>query len=241
MVRIIKQLVPISLLVLLVACGDPEPSSGTNTGGFPYEEQLQSVQAGVDQFQEQNGVLPIKTFDETMTDYERYQVDFRQLVPGYMHDAPASAYENGGNFYYTLIDVENDPEVRVIPVLVMHEANQFEREVNDYTRTHGYPPLDEMVAPGIFALDYEAMGLDEQPVVSSPYFSTTLPLYLDRTGQVVIDYAIDLNRVLQEYDGVPEDESDIRSILTDEFPIAPVYSVPYELDNGEPKITGKNE
>jgi len=236
--RKFKWLSVVFLACLLIGCQSNVQGDGTGSRGFPHNEQLQSVQAAVDEFQEQRGVPPIQNFESDTGLYERYRVDFSQLIPGFMNDAPASAYENGGDFYYTLINVEEEPEVRVIPVLVMHEANQFERTVHQYTRTHGYPPLEEMVAPGVFELDYEALGLDESPTVQSPYFATNLPIYVDREGRAIIDYAIDLNRLLQEYDAEPEDEEDIRSILTDEFPVAPVYSVPYSIEDGEPNMIG---
>ncbi|WP_152549307.1 hypothetical protein [Geomicrobium sp. JCM 19038] len=56
---------------------------------------MQSVQAAVDEFQEQRGVPPIQNFESDTGLYERYRVDFSQLIPGFMNDAPASAYENG--------------------------------------------------------------------------------------------------------------------------------------------------
>lgn len=228
------------LLIVLTGCLYPQ-DSGTDPGGHPHSEQLQSVQTAVDEYQQQYGVPPIQDFDEHTNLYERYQVDFQELIPGFMQEAPSSAFENGGEYYYTLINVEEDPEVRVIDATILQEARDFERDIREYKRSNEFPPIDDMVGPGVFSIDYERLGYEDQPTVESPYYATSLPLFLDETGQVIIDYSSDLNRILQEVNPNIEDEEDIRSILTDEFVVVPVLSRPYTIENGEPAFTDVRE
>lgn len=242
MLRQLKQFVVFAMGLLFVSgCFYPQDTGSDDHRGHPHAEQLQSVQIAVDEYQSAHGVPPIDDFEADTNLYERYQVDFQSLIPGYMQEAPASSYENGGNYLYTLIDVEEDPEVRVIDAVNLQEAREFERDIREYERANGFPPIEDMVGPGVFSLDYERLGYDEQPTVESPYFATNLPLYLDENGEVIIDYSSDLNRILQEGDPEIEDEDDIRSILTDEFPVAPVSSRPYTIENGEPAFTDKRD
>ena len=72
----------------------------------PYEDQIQSVQTAVNQFQEDNGgILPIKNSDETTPIYQKYPIDFKRIVPEYMAEPPAMRYESGGVFQYVIVDV----------------------------------------------------------------------------------------------------------------------------------------
>ncbi|SDI29142.1 hypothetical protein [Natribacillus halophilus] len=233
-----------TLMLLATGCFYPQENTDTGTSpsqNQPHGEQLQSVQTAVDEYQAEHGVPPIEDFEGDTNLYERYQVDFQALIPAYMQDVPASAYENGGDFYYTLIDVEEDPEVRVINANILHEAREFERDIREYMRANEFPPIDDMVGPGVFSLDYERLGYEEQPTVESPYHAMSLPLYLDENGDVIIDYSSDLNRLLQEGDPNIEDEEDIRPILTDEFAVAPVLSRPYTIEDGEPAFNDKRD
>ena len=59
----------------------------------------------IKQFQEdQGGILPIKTLDQTTPIYHKYPIDFKRLVPEYMAEPPGNAYESGGVFQYVIID-----------------------------------------------------------------------------------------------------------------------------------------
>ncbi|QQK79853.1 hypothetical protein HUG20_08120 [Salicibibacter cibi] len=242
MLRQLRRFAIFAVCLLIVSgCFYPQDTESEDHQGHPQAEQLQSVQTAVEEYQSAHGVPPIDDFEGDTNLYERYQVDFQALIPGYMQEAPTSSYENGGNYHYTLINVEEDPEVRVIDAIILQEARDVERDIREYERANEFPPIEDMVGPGVFSLDYERLGYDEPPTVESPYFATTLPLYLDESGEVIIDYSSDLNRILQE--GEPEigDEDDIRSILTDEFAVSPVLSRPYTIENGEPAFTDKRD
>ncbi|AXF54875.1 hypothetical protein [Salicibibacter kimchii] len=242
MLRRIKRLTIFAVCLFFVSgCFYPQDTGSGDHRGHPHAEQLQSVQIAVEEYESAHGVPPIGDFEGDTNLYERYQVDFQALIPGYMQEAPASAYENGGNYHYTLINVEEEPEVRVIDAVNLQAARELERDIREYERANEFPPIKDMIGPGVFELDYERLGYEGQPTVESPYFATNLPLYLGENGEVIIDYSSDLNRILQEGDPDIEDEDDIRSILTDEFPVAPVSSRPYTIENGEPAFTDKRD
>jgi hypothetical protein len=224
-----------TLLVSLILAGCMLPSEQRSENQLAYPDQLQSVENAAKQFQQDTGVLPIRNFDETTPFYQRYVVDFNQLVPRYLQQPPGTAFENGGVFQYVLVNVEEEPEAKVIDLTSQREIQQFQQRINEYMRKHTYAPIEEMVDVGLFKLDYEALNYKEAPHVKSPYYDTLLPLLYTNDGDIVIDYRIDLNMALNEFEHDFNEDEDIRSILVDHFPIVPVRSVPYTLDeNGEP-------
>jgi hypothetical protein len=225
-------LLSISLL-LLSGCLFPDDQRAENRIAYP--DQLQSVQHAVEQFQTDTGVLPIRTFDETTSLYQRYIIDFNQLVPRYLQQPPGTAFENGGVFQYVLVNVEEQPEIKVIDLTSQREIQQLQQRLNDYMRQHRFAPIEEMLDVGLFKLDHEALNYKEAPHVRSPYHDTYLPLLLTNDGEIIIDYQIDLNMMLNEYDHSFEEGDDIRSLLYEHTPFVPLRSVPYVLDeNGEP-------
>ncbi|KHF40348.1 hypothetical protein LQ50_10155 [Halalkalibacter okhensis] len=220
-------------LVLLSGCLFPEDQRAENRIAYP--DQLQSVQHAVEQFQTDTGVLPIRTFDETTSLYQRYIIDFNQLVPRYLQQPPGTAFENGGVFQYVLVNVEEDPGIKVIDLTSQREIQQLQQRLNDYMRKHRFAPIEEMLDVGLFKLDYEALNYNEPPHIRSPYHDTYLPLLLTNDGEIIIDYRIDLNMMLKEHDHSFEEGEDIRSLLYEHTPFVPFRSVPYVLDeNGEP-------
>jgi len=220
-------------MLLLTGCMYPEDQRAENRIAYP--DQLLSVQSAIEQFQTDTGVLPIRTFDENTPLYQRYVVDFNQLIPRYLQQPPGTAFENGGVFQYVLVNVEESPQVKVIDLTSQGEVRQLQQRLNDYMRQHRFAPIEEMLDVGLFKLDHEALNYKEAPHVRSPYHDTLLPLLLTNDGEIIIDYRIDLNMMLQQQElEFPEGE-DIRSLLYEQAPFVPVRSVPYVLDeNGEP-------
>ncbi|WP_059103544.1 hypothetical protein [Shouchella shacheensis] len=223
----------LSVSVLLAGCFLPEEQRAENQ--VPYPDQIASVQNAVERFQADTAVLPIRTFDETTPTYQRYVIDFNQLVPEYMADPPGTAFENGGTFQYVLVNVEEAPEVKLVDLSSMNVIQDLQRRLDSYMREHTYAPVDEPVDSGLVTLDFSELGYSEEPFVESPYDSTFLPLLLTNEGDVVIDYKIDLNKAIQERDSLPEEGEDLRPLLYEESPFVPIHSVPYSLDeSGEP-------
>ncbi|WP_066151520.1 hypothetical protein [Halalkalibacter krulwichiae] len=223
------------LLVVLLLSGCMFPDDQRAENRIPYPDQLQSVQHAVEQFQTDTGVLPIRTFDKHTPIYQRYIVDFNQLIPRYLQQPPGTAFENGGVFQYVLVNVEEEPEVRVIDLTSQNEVRQLQQRLNDYMRQHQFAPIEEMLDTGLFKLDHEALNYKEAPHVKSPYHDTLLPLLLTNDGEIIIDYRIDLNMMLQENEVDLQKGEDIRSLLYENSPFVPFRSVPYVIDDhGEP-------
>ncbi|MFC0559871.1 hypothetical protein [Halalkalibacter alkalisediminis] len=218
---------------LLSGCMYPDDQRAENRIAYP--DQLQSVEQAIERFQEDTGVLPIRTFDENTSLYQRYVVDFNQLIPRYLQQPPGTAFESGGVFQYVLVNVEDQPEVKVIDLTSQGEIRLLQQRLNEYMRQHRFAPIKEMLDVGLFLLDHEALNYKEAPHVRSPYHDTWLPLLLTNDGEIIIDYRIDLNMMLQQQEHQFEEGEDIRSLLYEIAPFVPVRSVPYVLDdNGEP-------
>ena len=92
------------IIVLLSGCIYPEAEKVQNQ--TPYEDQVQTVQAAINQFQKDNdGILPIKNSVETTPKYQKYAIDFKRIVPEYMAEPPGNAFESGGVFQYVIVDL----------------------------------------------------------------------------------------------------------------------------------------
>ncbi|PAD18167.1 hypothetical protein CHH65_02665 [Shouchella clausii] len=226
MKQLLASCIAICAVLFLSACFLPQEQRAENQIAYP--DQLAAVQTAVDQFHEDTGVLPITNFDENTHEYQRYTVDFRQLVPRYMQQPPGTAFENGGTHQYTLINVEEDPEVKVLDVTAMNVVRDLQQRIYDYMREHTYAPIGEALDYNLFTLDYKALGYSEEPYVASPYNQTSLPLLFTNEGEVVIDYLLDLKMAEQEKDF--EEGVDLRRYLYEDSPFLPLYSVPYSLD-----------
>lgn len=107
-------------------------------------------------------------------------------------------------------------------------------KVKFYKDNNRYPPLGDFVSKGVYELDYEKIGMDEPPMIDSPYSDQRLPVYLDEQGQVYIDYRKDLYAYLRSEDHAYKAGEDIRFLLTDHTPIVPAYSTAYTVEEGEP-------
>ena len=125
---------------LLTGCLYPKENMKQNA--VPYEDQLQVVQKAVVTFKEQNdGILPIKTRDMSTPIYQKYPIDFQQIAPRYIQEAPGNAYESGGVYQYVLIDVETNPTVKLIDVRMAEQIQELSLKLRMYRDEHQYPPF----------------------------------------------------------------------------------------------------
>ncbi|WP_050180734.1 hypothetical protein [Domibacillus robiginosus] len=205
----------------------------------PYEDQLQAVQRAVEQFQqEEGGILPIKTKENNPDLYEKYPVDFAKISPRFMAEPPGSAFESGGIYQYVLVDVENDPTVKLIDLRVAEQI----RSVNVRLLAHEYPPFKETLSDNVYSLDFKELGFEKEPYVTSPYSGRQLPLVITGDGTIYVDYAADLYTSLQKVDKPPAPGQDIRSLLMQSSPFVPAFSLPYTVDEqGEPVFMNKKK
>lgn len=215
------------------------PDENLNQNEQPYEDQLQSVQLAVDQFQtEEDGILPIKTKEGDPDLYEKYPIDFSKISPRFMAEPPGNAFESGGIYQYVLVDVETDPAVKLIDLRIAEQI----RSINIRLIAHEYPPFKDTLADNVYSLDFKELGFEDEPYVTSPYSGKQLPLVMSGDGTLYIDYAADLYAALQETDTPPAPGDDIRYLLVQSLPFVPAYSLPYTVDaQGEPIFMNKKQ
>ena len=229
-----KILIVIFGCILLSGCLYPEEKLQKNT--VPYDDQITAVQNSVDQYQQDTGgLLPIKTKDMSTPIYQKYPIDFSAITPKYMAEPPGTAYESGGIYQYVLVDVEEDPTVKLIDLRISEEIHELTIKLNVYRQANGYPPFEDLITNDIYTLNYEKLGYKEPPMIESPYSGEYLPLVIDKEAKIYVDYRIDLSKALQDSTHSFKPGDDIRGVLVDGKPFVPAYSLPYTInDAGEP-------
>lgn len=217
--------VVIMLLIFLAGCSYKSGYEPENL--LPYEDQLLAVQNAVDSFQEDSsGLLPIKTRDMETDQYIKYPIDFSKIIPSKLGEAPANSYEAGGIYQYVLMNVEENPTVKLVDLRIADTL----RDINHRKGINGFGPIAETIVDGVYKLDYKKMGYDSELSVQSPYSDTQLPIVATGDGEVYVDYSIELNRLLEETEEQIKPGDDIRFLLTDNFAIVPAYSLPYTIN-----------
>lgn len=228
-------LLPFFALITLLLAGCMYPQGEEENKQIPYEDQLESMQKAVDTYQEQSGgLLPIKTRDMETDQYIKYPIDFTQIVPSLTEKIPSNAYEKGGIYQYVLMDVEENPTVKLVDLRVAERI----RELILRKTASGSLPFKDPVQEGanVFEVDFKKMGLDKPFTVESPYSDAHLPLVVGGDGKFYIDYSIDLSRIIENEKPTIEQGEDIRYLLADEYPVLPAYSLPYTVDENNEVI-----
>lgn len=227
-------LVIITSMFLLTGCLYPKEELAKNQ--IPNESQLEMVQNAVDQYVEMtDGLVPIKTKPSDVDIYEKYLIDFTILKENNLiSEIPGTAYENGGVYQYIILDPENNPRVKLIDLRISDKLRELYTKLDIYRSEHLYPPFGEQIEKGIYKLNYEKLGYKSEPHVVSPFTKNNLPVVMNTDGELFVDYRIDLQQALDEFDHSFEEGDDIRSILEDNYHFVPVYSLPYTIKDGEP-------
>jgi hypothetical protein len=229
---IVKYSIISLVLFTLTACLYPEQRRIENQ--TPYPDQIQSVQAAVSQFQQDTGILPIKNRDQDTPIYQKYPIDFNKLVPKYLQKPPGNAFESGGVFQYVLVNVEEDPTVKIIDLILVDEVRDLQMRVDQYRRDYTYPPFKDMLSKSVFTIDFEKLNYESVPQVRSPITGEYLPYVISHEGKVLVDYSIDLYKLLQNNPDHFKAGEDIRELIVENSFFVPVYSAPYTVKNGEP-------
>ncbi|MEK4028957.1 MULTISPECIES: hypothetical protein [Bacillaceae] len=212
--------------VFMSGCMFPQERRAENQ--MPYGEQVQTVQSAVDQFKEANGgILPIKTKEENTPLYEKYPIDFKKLIPQFIAEPPGNAYESGGIFQYALVDVEENPTVKLIDLRMAEQI----RDIQIRIRSQGYPPFKKEIAHNVYSLDFKKIGFKEEPYVVSPYTQQNLPLVISGDGNIYVDYSSDLYAAIKKSQEKLKQGEDIRPILLKDSLFAPAFSLPYTVNN----------
>ncbi len=221
-------------LILLTGC--MYPSDNLSQNQISNDSQLQLVQNAIDLYAEQNnGMLPIVTKESNTPLYQKYIIDFSLLKQqGLIQSIPGTAFENGGSYQYVLVDVEENPTVKVIDLHLADEIRTIQQRLTIYRDEHTYPPFGDKIEEGVYELDYEELNLDTDPSVNSPYSDNKLPVYISTNGELLIDYRIELYQALQEKNHSYTNGDDIRPILIEDHPVVPAYSIPFTVEDKEP-------
>ena len=217
------------------------PQNELEKNQSPNEEQLAMVQHAVEAYQEKNqGILPIKTKDNDTPIFEKYLVDFSLLrESNTLQTIPGNAYENGGVYQYAILDPENNPQVKLIDLRMTEQIRSVHTKLNIYRNKHLYPPFGDKIEGNIFQIDFKKLGLKQAPYVTSPYTKNNLPIIMDVEGNLFVDYRIDLNQAIKDFENPYETGDDIRYIIAENTPFLPAYSFPYTIKDGEPVFMKK--
>lgn len=229
-----KILIIFTIAAILGGCLYPENELAKNQ--IPNEDQLNMVQTAVEQYSEETGgLMPIKTKSNDTDIFEKYLIDFDKLKErNLLSELPGNAYENGGVYQYTIITPEDDPRVKLIDLRNTEKLRSVLVRLETYRSKNIYPPFGERVDENVYKIDYEKIGFDSEPQIKSPFSGENLPIIMNTDGNLYIDYRIDLNRALNEYDHTYKTGDDIRYILAEHSPFVPAYSLPYTIKNNEP-------
>ncbi|MGG7617929.1 hypothetical protein [Bacillus coreaensis] len=214
-------------IVIMVLTGCMYPQDELVQNQIPYEDQVQAVQSAVKQFQEDNGgILPIKTKEMDTPIYEKYPIDFNRISPKYLAEPPGNAYESGGVFQYVLVDVEENPTVKIFDLRMAEKI----KGINLLISLQKYPPYKEEITKGVYTMDFEKIGYDEEPFVVSPYTNQNLSFVITGSGEVFIDYRSDLYQAMQNGSCKKAAGDDIRDCLLQDSLFVPAFSLPYTMD-----------
>lgn len=196
-------------------------------------QHIMRVQSAVEAYYKENKVLPYKYTEDEYKLTTKYLVNFKELQ-GYLGDIPPTAFENGGNFLYVLIDVEKKPTVRLFDLRVNEEISKVQNVVNQYKQERGKVPGNEKVGPDLYTIDFDQLEMD--PVtIPSPYSTEmNLPLLVDSKGKVYVDYRTEAMKMIQKAKQKPEAGQDLRVWLAEGSFYVPAFSPPMKYEHGDP-------
>jgi len=228
-------------LIFLSGCLYPHERK-SSVQATPYQDQLKLVQSAVDEFQKANGgLLPIQTKDMSTPLYQKYPIDFNRLAPRYMAEPPSTAYESGGDYQYVLVDVENNPTVKLIDVKMAEKIRDIKLRVQMYRQEHKYPPYQDVLARDLFTLDGKKLGEADSLSVTSPISGNSLPLMIDGDGEIYADYRTELVSCLKKSKKTFKPGTEIQDIIWEETPFVPAFSVKYTVNDKQEPVFLEND
>lgn len=225
-------LVLLLLAGLLSGCMYPGKEQQT---GSSYRESVKRVQEAVDDYQQQEGLLPILNADEATPRYEKFVIDLKKLHEmGYLDEIPAAAFEKGGSAYFLILDEETRPSVRLMDIVTVQKVNDVQRQINRYKSGHGGKlPAGDEIYPGLFTIDARQAGTGSI-TLKSIYSGQPLQFIMDKNGTVYADYGPDIRSAIDKNGVSPEANRDLRLQLEQASYYVPVKSLPYYWVEGQP-------
>lgn len=219
---------------MLSGCLYPEDQRRQNE--VPPKDEVRNVQTAVEEYQKETGLLPIKNSTVDTPRYEKFVIDFAKLQrSGQLSQVPSASFEQGGHYYFLIIDEETAPRVKLMDLVTVQYINDLNSAVREYAGSSGGKlPIGEEVYPGYYRIDYKQLGKQEKPL-RSIYSGQTVPVMMDEAGEVYADYAADLMQAVQKSGKTSfAADYDLRGLLVDNTIFAPAKSTAYRYVNGEP-------
>ncbi|WP_082360676.1 hypothetical protein [Bacillus sp. FJAT-28004] len=226
-----------ALIVMLFALsGCMYPKSQLKQNQIAPKEAIRNVQAAIDQYKAETGMLPMKNSTADTPRYEKFYIDFAMLNrTGYMSDIPSSAFEKGGNYSYLIIDEETKPRVKLLDILAFQKINDIQSWVTSYIQTNSVLPKGDQTYPEFYQIDYKAMN-KSAPTIRSVFSGQTIQAIVGENGVVYSDYGIDIMQFIQKSGKEDFDpELDLRTLLVDGSDFVPVKAPVYHFVNNEPQ------
>jgi hypothetical protein len=231
--RYMNVIMCISAIFLLSGCMYPQERLQENQ--VPNQMYLEMTQKAIDQFRADESLLPLVTKTVDTNIFEKYEIDFTRLVPKYLPDVPANAFEKGGIFKYVLIDVETKPIVKLIHLGIVSKVSDVQQAVYRFKEARGMLPVGKVLENGYFAINYNQLSMKDQSV-ESVYQNQLLPLVMNKNGEVGIDYSSDLAIFMRNSKKPLPTNIDPRYELARNSVFVPFKSFPYSIENGEPHL-----
>lgn len=223
------------LAVSLTGCLYPDEKKNENR--VSYRESVKRIQSALDDFQKDQGILPMINADEDTPKYEKFRINLDQLQKGgYIDEIPATAFEKGGSAYFLIQNEETDPTVKVMDLITVQKVNDVQRAVNQYKSAHGGKlPAGEELYPGIYLVD-PALANTKSIVLKSVYSGQDMNFMMDEAGVVYVDYAFDIMQLIDKEGLKPSKEEDLREELVKSSDYVPVKSLAYRWSGDSPVV-----
>lgn len=221
------------LSLLLSGCLYPQERKMENQ--VPSSFYLESTQKAIDQYKADTDVLPLVNKPLDTPIFEKYEIEFRRLMPKYLPDAPANSFEKGGVYKYVLIDVETKPTVKLIHLGTVSKVADVQQAVDRYRQTWNALPIAKDLGNGYYTIDFGRIAMKDIQVEGMTG-SQLLPLLMNGKGEVGIDYASDLALILRNSKLQVPKNTDPRYVAVRESMFVPIKSFPYQIVNGEPAL-----
>jgi hypothetical protein len=188
------------------------------------------VQSQSEQYLQQNKTLPYRYVTDDRKFTTHYQVDFPSLP-----EIPLTAYEKGGNFIYVFVGAEGkSPLVRLFDMRLNDEVEKVQLAVTNFKTKNKKLPVKAKEPNGFYDIDLKALHMQDVSM-PSPYFSDSkLPMLIDKSGLVYLDYRGDVTRLLQTTKQKRTEKEDLRIFMAKNSIFVPAFSPILKMGkNGE--------
>ncbi|WP_126140550.1 hypothetical protein [Paenibacillus whitsoniae] len=229
----------LTLLVMLAISGCMYPQELRKENQINPGEFITVVQQAIDTYHSKTGVLPIKNSEMNTPLYEKYVIDFGKLQKSnLLSTVPANSFESGGIFMYVLVDPETKPTVKLMDLSAYQSVDDVQQKMNDYIVKHGGNQPEGVAINELFNyVDVTKLGLKAKEI-KSVYNRKNLISYIvnKQTGEVSIDYAMDINQAVQSGSlaNTLKPDEDLRHILVEQSYFVPIRSTAYVWKNNQP-------